>query len=484
MSFVARGGCCAHKDMNATKGGAAAMAAFWKANTHLMPPIKLFNKDNNGAVLLSDPLGKTSESEKRALSLTESGAIRLCTLSGKAFDRKDDKKGHQDSHAYYFAEKYGRYRRFPDTSSACFSLFIEAATELCTLHSAYIEYMEHIRKQKATRRLNLLESNIDLALNCLATLAELLCLSLYGQIISKPYIRLVRGATALGKGLADLVPLHTQVQPLLRAIITSPLLVLSLKSPSPSITLDGSEWENPGVLKALQDHGAKLPYLSDLFVVFCQGALNTWARCSDRFAPSGPITLLKSEQYENEFLPPTNDSNEGTLGTWRVWARRFPSPALHKFNAILINRANQTEAYIDQNFTLEQHNWIRAEARRIELSKPEQTRKSQIVAAQFEAAAKNQAMRLQRLDRPNKCEDYITGIQPILDPVAIQKMVGKELDDQLKFYKKIVVLPSGVAFPVIGKLKVAEKRALVIGLAEKSKQGTLSNEASSSAPKV
>ncbi|KAF8711841.1 hypothetical protein RHS03_01329, partial [Rhizoctonia solani] len=234
--------------MNATKCGAAAMAAFWKVNKHLMPPIKLFNKDNNATVLLLGPLGKASESEKRALSMTESGAIKLCMLSRRAFNHKDDKKGHQDSHAYYLAE----------------NSFIEAATELCTLHSAYIEYMEHIQKQKATRRLNLLESSVVLALNCLATLAELLCLSLYGQIISKPYIRLVRGATALGKGLADLVPLHTQVQSLLRTIITSPLLVLSLKSPSPSITLDGSEWENPGVFKALQDHGAKLPYLSDL----------------------------------------------------------------------------------------------------------------------------------------------------------------------------------------------------------------------------
>ncbi|KAH7345482.1 hypothetical protein B0J17DRAFT_563797 [Rhizoctonia solani] len=474
MLFVVRGGCCAHKDMNATKGGATAMSAFWKANKHLSPPVKLFNKDNDATVLLSDPSGKVLEAEKRALSVTEGGPIKLCNLSGHAFNHKDDKKGHQDTHAYYFAEKYRRYRRFSDISSARYSSFIDAATELCTLHSAYIDYMEHMRKQRATGKLDHLESNIVLGLNCLATLAKLLCMSLYGQLVSKPYIRFVRSATTLGKALADLVPLHTRVQ----------VCNEGLKSPDPSATLDGSEWENPGVLQALQDHEAKLPYLSDLFVAFCQGALNTWALFTDDLALSGPIALLTSEQYDKAFMPPTNDANEGTLGTWRVWARRFPSLALHKFNAIVMNRSNKTKAYINKNFTLKQFNWIRSEARQIEASNPEHTRKTQIVSAQIEAAAKNEELRLQRAERQNKREEYIAGIQLVLDPVVIQTMVGKQLDDQLKVYKKTVVLSSEQAFPAVSKLKVSEKRALVIGLAQEYTQEMSSHEASSSAPKV
>ncbi|QRW17961.1 hypothetical protein RhiXN_02885 [Rhizoctonia solani] len=107
MTCVVHGGCCAHKDMNATKGGAAAMSTFWKANTSLLPPVKLFNKDNDATVSLLDPSGEMLEAEQRALSITEGGAIKFCNLAGYTFNHKDDKKGHQDSHAYYFAEKFG-----------------------------------------------------------------------------------------------------------------------------------------------------------------------------------------------------------------------------------------------------------------------------------------------------------------------------------------------------------------------------------------
>ncbi|KAJ1303024.1 hypothetical protein OPQ81_011225 [Rhizoctonia solani] len=484
MSCVVQGRCCAHKDMNATKGGTAAMSAFWKLNTHLLPPVKLFNKDNDATMSLLDPSADFSEVEKRAISITESGAVKLCSIAGHAYNHKDDKKGHQDSHTYYFAEKHGQYRRFPDTSSTCYSSFIDAATELCTMHSAYIDYMEHIRKQRATGKLNHLESNIVLALSCLSTLAKLLCMSLYGQIVSKPYIRLVRSATMLRKGLADLAPLHTRVQSLLQTIIANPSIVLSLKSPDSSITLDGSEWESPDVLKALKEHGVKLPYLTNLFVAFCQGALNTWARFTDDIAPSGPIALLTSDQCKKAFMPTTNDANEGALGTWRVWARRYPSLALHKFNAIAMNRANGTEAYIEKNFTLKQNKWIWVEARQIDSSKLEHTQKTQIVTAQIEAATKNEEARAEQAERQNKCDEYVAGIQLVLDSAVIQTMVGKELDDQLKVYKKTVVLSSGQTFPTISKLKVAEKRSLVIGLAQRYTQEMQPDKASGNAPKV
>jgi hypothetical protein len=467
MSCVIRGGCCAHKDMNATKGGATAMSAFWKTNNNLSPPVKLFNKDNDATVSFSDPLGEIPEAEQRAISVTDSGAIKLCSLAGAAYNHKDDKKGHQDSHVYWFAQRHSRFQRFPDTSNVRYSSYIDAATELCTFHSAYIDYMEHMRKQKASGTLNHLELNIVKALNCPATLAELLSISLYGQIISKPYIRLVRAATVAGKGLADLVSLHALVQSHLRSIVSNPALVLSLKSPEPTATLDGINWENPKVLEALQDHGPKLPYLADLFVAYCQGALQTWARFTDEFTLSGPIASLTPDQNIKAFMPPTNDVNEGALGTWRVWTRRFPSLTLHKFNAINMNRANQTEAYMDENFTLKQHNWVRAEARRIDSLKLEAQRKSTIVSAQADLAVKNEAILLLRTERRSKREEYVAGIKLVLDPAAIQRMTGKELDDQLKVYKKTVALSGEKSFPAVSKINVAKKKELVIGLAER-----------------
>jgi hypothetical protein len=71
--------------------------------------------------------------------------------------------------------------------------------------------MAHIQKTRATGLLNHLELNIVKALECNSTLAELLVIALYGQIISKPCLKLVRIATSVGKGLADLAELHAQV---------------------------------------------------------------------------------------------------------------------------------------------------------------------------------------------------------------------------------------------------------------------------------
>ncbi|KAG8758695.1 hypothetical protein FRC11_003250, partial [Ceratobasidium sp. 423] len=129
--------------------------------------------------------------------------------------------------------------------------------------------------------------------------------------------------------------------------------------------------------------------------------------------------------------------------------------------------------------------WVMTgEARRIESSKPEHTRKAQIVAAQIEAAAKNEEARLQRADRQNRREEYVANIKLILEPTAIQKMVGKELDDQLKVYKKTGVLSTGQTSPAVSKLNVSQKRELVISLARRYVQEMLPSEATGSTSQV
>ncbi|KAH7317466.1 hypothetical protein B0J17DRAFT_634087 [Rhizoctonia solani] len=387
MSCLLCGGCCAHKDMNASKGGSKAMLAFWKANQHLTPPVKLFNKDNDATITLAGPSIKPSEAEQQAYNMAESGAIKLCSLAGAAYNHKDDKKGHQDSHSYWFAEKHNRFRCFPDTSNVRYRSYINAAAELFTFHGAYIDYMEHTKKTKATRLRNHLELNILKALNCPATHSKLMVILIY---------------------------------------------VLAPNAPAPLATLDSSEWENSNVLAALQDHESALLFLTELFVAFCQGALQTWARFTEEFSPNGAIALLMPEQGGKAFMPTTNDANEGALGTWHVWTRRFPSLALHWFNAIAMNPANQTKAYIENNFTLSQHTWLRAEARRIDLSKLEAKQRSTIVTAQIEEGAKNKITLVHCGEQRHKREEYMAGIKLVLNPTKIQKLKGAELNDQIK----------------------------------------------------
>jgi hypothetical protein len=233
-----------------------------------------------------------------------------------------------------------------------------------------------------------------------------------------------------------------------------------------AITLHGLQWDNTAVLAALQDHRTKLPYLKDLFVAYCQGALQTWLRFTSEFSADGLIGSLTPEQRTKAFLPTTNDANEGALGIWRVWSRRFPSLTLHRFNAINMNKANQTKVYISDNFTPEQHKWVRAEARLIDTSQIEVNRKANIVAAQVATAAKNEASLSLRTERRQKREEHVAGITLILDPEAIQKLRGPELDDQLRVYKKFTTLWNGKRLPALSGLSVAAKKKLTTEMAQ------------------
>ncbi|KAG8790923.1 hypothetical protein FRC12_010657 [Ceratobasidium sp. 428] len=464
-SQVIRGVCCAHKDMNAVKGGASGMLAFWKENKMITPPVILFNKDNDATVTLADTSTNASLSEQRAIAVSEAGAVKLCSLAGAVFNHKDDKKGLQDSHTYWFEAHHHCIRRFPDTSNVRYGSYIDAATELCVLHGAYIDFMEHCRRKKTSGALNHMENNVLKALNCPATLAELLVIALYGQFLSKPYMRLVRAATVAGKGLADLAKLHTKVLRHLDLIIACPALVLGPDAVAATATLDGSEWDRPEVIDALRRHQSELPYLESLLVAFCRGASQTWVRFTDEFALDAPLASLSPEQRNLAFMPPTNDVNEGALGTWRVWTRRYPRLTLHKYNALMANHANGTEAYMESDFTSEQYTWSMAEARRIDSSKLEENRKTELVLAAEKEAEKNQVIEDRRADKRVQKQQYIAGIQLELDQSVIAKMKGAQLDDQLKLYRHMLANQQG--FPSTSKLRVEGKRAVVAEMASK-----------------
>ncbi|QRV88382.1 hypothetical protein RhiJN_16400 [Ceratobasidium sp. AG-Ba] len=438
------------------------MASFWKENKMLTSPVILCNKDNDATVSLAKDSTNLSLSEQRAIAVSAARAIKLCNLAG-AFLYKDDKKGLQDSHTYWFEANHHRFRRLPDTSNVRYGSYIDAATELCVLRDAYIDSMNHCQHKKATGVLNHMESNVLKGLNCSATLAELLVIALYGQFLSKPYLRLVRAATVAGKCLADLAELHTKVQHHIEWVISHPGLVLGLDAVAVTATLDGSDRDNPEVMLALRREASKLPYLEDLCVASCRSALQTWGRFTDEFAPNALLASLDSEQRNIAFMPPTNDVNEGALGTWRVWSRRYPRLTLHKYNALMANRSNATEAYMDANFTCEQYRWLMEEARRIDSSKLEDTRKAELVMATKNEAERNQALQEKRAERRIQKAQYAAGIELELTPDIIATMKGSQPNDQLKRYRHILTNHQG--FPTTSGLRVEEKRKLVAGMA-------------------
>jgi len=60
--------------------------------------------------------------------------------------------------------------------------------------------------------------------------------------------------------------------------------------------------------------------ISDIF-----GGADGWRQFTQEFVPDGPFDALTLEQWSWIFIPATNDANEGTLGSWRVWCRYHPT---------------------------------------------------------------------------------------------------------------------------------------------------------------
>lgn len=87
--FVAWTGCCMHKELNAVKGGVAAMATAWNS-LGSGKPIALRNKFEATAEL--------SAVQNKVVG----GAVKLTSLAGALFNHKDDKRGYQSSVDYYF----------------------------------------------------------------------------------------------------------------------------------------------------------------------------------------------------------------------------------------------------------------------------------------------------------------------------------------------------------------------------------------------
>ena len=81
------------------------------------------------------------------------------------------------------------------------------------------------------------------------------------------------------------------------------------------------------------------------------------------FAPGGVISLTSAEDWKKAWMPPTNDVNEGALGSYHVFIWKKPKTSMHMYNSIAQYSWNQTEAFImQQHFTEAEHAFIQHEA--------------------------------------------------------------------------------------------------------------------------
>ncbi|KAI0718169.1 hypothetical protein C8T65DRAFT_639222 [Cerioporus squamosus] len=430
VDLFVRGGCCMHKELNAVKGGYARMSAFWE-KTGLQPPILLMNRDNEAASSSKDP-----GTRRQASSRSCGGAIKLVELAGAIFRHKDDKKGQQDSWRWYAESVLGRLTTFPDTSNTRFGSYAEAAAELIHHRDLYIQYLEFIRDKKESCSFNHLEQNVYRGLRDPPTLTELCVLALYGQAVGRPYMRLVRHGKLTNH--LDLGTLHDNVKQHIRRIIADPDILLAADARHEDGALDGQPWGRPDLFAAIQSLSPTLPALREALVEFLEGALETWGRFTTEFAPSGLIAQLSQTQRQKAWMRPTNDDNEGALGTKRVRSRQAPNMSEHQYNARVLYTTNKTGTYIAE-LGPEDRAYLRREGRRLDVSGLEKKRRREVVDAEKQAVAEKRRKIQDRLDRLDEKRRQLLVLSPILTTadarLAENKLTVKQIEEHLDWHR-------------------------------------------------
>ncbi|KAH9894908.1 hypothetical protein C8Q73DRAFT_645769 [Cubamyces lactineus] len=466
LDLFLRLGCAMHKDLNSVKGGNAAMMQEW---THLghAPPVLLANKENTSALREVDlellttassliSVDNLSAAELQALESSTRGGVKLTSLAGALFNHKDDKKGYHDTYTFYFQEIVGRPLRFPDTSNTRYGSHCAAAAELLVNRSHYLRFLEVVRDRKEKPGFTNMEANVYNGLQDPATLTELAVLALYAQVVTHPYMRITR---VQQNGL-KLGPLHEELKAYILKLIDDPSLLLepNMTGPESTAAFDGKAWERPEVISTVLKMAPSLPHLRRLLVVFLKGALETWKRFTVEFAEGGAIDRASDEERDRAYMLPTNDHNEGALGSYRIWKRSNPNGSERYFNSQMKCTINETEDFMENHLgTEEDQSYLRGMVRDDEANHEEAARRREHVVHDIAIADKRAAA---RDDRQRKEEEAVARAKAtvlITDPHLLDTLTNDRLDEQLEVFRRCIKDPD---VPMKSKvLKKIEKLA-------------------------
>jgi len=333
VDFYIYTGCCMHKDLNATKGGAERMARSWEEKK-VIPPVALMSKAQETAAETAEVPKKGNRGRQ-----PERGAVKLTNLLGALLKNKNPKKGHQDCFHAFCRKTLGTKILFPDTSNNRYQSHGYAATEVVHHRWLYTNFLLNMQDQKATAGgLNHMEQNALAGLTDDATFTELQIFSLYSQAISLPFSELVRApyhqsrnGLDLGQDLDHLLEHH-------QAIIDNPNILIGPDVSWKTTTLDGKPWHNPDAIEIILCHQYQYPHLRAALTTFFEGALKTWKTFTQDILNNPNLTGATPKQQYMAFRCPANDLNEGSLGCLRKMYRSFPCLTFGQLNAWLMCR--------------------------------------------------------------------------------------------------------------------------------------------------
>ncbi|KZP04520.1 hypothetical protein FIBSPDRAFT_713214, partial [Athelia psychrophila] len=468
LDFFIWVGCGCHKDLNSVSGGYAAMLAWFLDHDDVLSPVLLPHKSNAGVIArIRDP-HRLNNDQQDAVQTSASGAVRAAWIAGALFNNKDDKKGQQDTFNWWFEKELDLHLSFPDTSNTRYGSYCAACAVLLQYRPQFIRFLEFIKQSKKSTTWTNMESNLLIALTDPPTLSEMAVMALYAQVISHPYIRAVHAPAAKDINMLNLGPLHHKIEAHMESIIANPQLVLGPDANYHTAAADGLEWDNPQVVEIILADTSLFPHLEDLLVAFFRGSLQTWRRFTTEFTPGGLIDEATEIEKDLAWLPPTNDLNEGILGSFRQFMRFNPSTTLLMFNSQTMFERNDTQTFIDAKFDTEDHRMVMKIAREVDASGHEQKRKALFI----EHYEKKNQEKVDRADeRSRKMQEkraHIAGILLIFDEEKIQGLKGKALEEQVEAYRF-----AGAPLPPAKKdLKlVGDKKSALIECSKKMKDG-------------
>lgn len=165
----------------------------------------------------------------------------------------------------------------------------------------------------------------------------------------------------------------------IQKIAADPNILLGNSAVYDSGILDGKHWDSADAFAAVKALAPELPHLLPVLVAFFKGAAETWKRFISEFAPGGLIDEATPFERDLARLPPTNDVNEGALGSFRILMRQQPQLSQLQYNAQAMYFYNETEAFMKEKFHPEDYKFIRRMARELESQGLEVKRKKDLV---------------------------------------------------------------------------------------------------------
>ncbi|RXW14912.1 hypothetical protein EST38_g10937 [Candolleomyces aberdarensis] len=431
-------GCGCHKDLNTVRGGYTSMVQWYQEHESEPQPILLANRDNAPVLAEITTEGDIeNEVQARAFEMTGRGGIKCAQIAGAILNNKLDKKRHHDVFRWWWQEEVGCAFTFPDTSNTRFGSYCDAAIALIVNLDNFKKFLEFVKEKKNKHRWSHMEQNLWDALHDAPTLCELVILGLYAEVIGIPYITKIREHAQNKVNMLDLGPLHNDVYKHMQILSAKPgqLLVGDPTVSHLTSVLYGNTWSNPTFIEIIHSMGPSLPNITNLLGAFFAGACATWKRFTSEFAPGGLIDEASQEEKELAWIMPTNDINEGALGSFRVMMRRQPQLSLTGYNAQAMYFHNDTQAFVKKHFvTPEDLKFVHTVAR--ENSGEDWRCRKEIIEHGKKCAAEKVARREKRQKQAEDKRSRLDQLQLVFDKNKVPDLKGDRLKDMLDKFKE------------------------------------------------